>query len=282
MTLHNTTLLIMTLHNITLSFGNNFNLYLFKEIYFFHFKKIWRCENENNKELDNKLCFFSIVDDFKLDNFFHNLELTEMDKNEKQDLKQIASNTVPQSASKEKLDKKKTEINENTEIGYNNKIAESIRSGAQEVKTSKAANKNSDTTTNPKREKILMLPKEQCPIPEPSTKTLNMIQEEALHKSILNEVRRGEYNLEIAPSDLVDFGGQKAFDMTHQLFILQGGTVLLLFDGSKDLDEALPEYHGEKISSAGTFYILHLKSSETKFITLNKYYNIFIYHIVFF
>lgn len=84
--------------------------------------------------------------------------------------------------------------------------------------------------------------------------TSNVIQEEDLRKSILDEIRRGEYNLEIAPSDLVDFGGQKAFDMTHQLFILQEGTVLLLFDGSKDLDEPLPEYPGKNISSAGNLY----------------------------
>lgn len=88
-----------------------------------------------------------------------------------------------------------------------------------------------------------------------SSKTLNVIQDETLRKSILDEVRNGEYNLEIAPSDLVDFGGQKAFDMTHQLFILKEGTVLLLFDGSKDLEEPLPEYPGNNISSAGNLNI---------------------------
>lgn len=87
-----------------------------------------------------------------------------------------------------------------------------------------------------------------------SSKTLNVLQEETLRKSILDDVRNKKYNLEIAPSDLVDFGGQKAFDMTHQLFILQEGTVLLLFDGSKDLNEPLPEYPGQIISSAGTLH----------------------------
>lgn len=88
-----------------------------------------------------------------------------------------------------------------------------------------------------------------------SKKSLNVVQEETLHKSILDEIRNGEYDLEIAPSDVVDFGGQKAFDMTHQLFILQEGTVLLLFDGSKDLNEPLLEYSGKNISSAGNLYI---------------------------
>ncbi|XP_052067165.1 uncharacterized protein LOC127706549 [Mytilus californianus] len=95
--------------------------------------------------------------------------------------------------------------------------------------------------------------------------TSNVLQEDDLRKSILDEIRSGEYNLEIAPSDLVDFGGQKAFDMTHQLFILQEGTVLLLFDGSKDLDEPLPEYPGKKISSADI--LLHWVNSVSTYCT---------------
>jgi hypothetical protein len=29
------------------------------------------------------------------------------------------------------------------------------------------------------------------------------------------QIRKGTYKIEIAPSDLVDFGGQRSFDMTH-------------------------------------------------------------------
>jgi hypothetical protein len=40
-----------------------------------------------------------------------------------------------------------------------------------------------------------------------------------IHEDIKEELRKGNYKVNIAPSDLVDFGGQKSFDMTHQLFI---------------------------------------------------------------
>lgn len=147
-------------------------------------------------------------------------------------LELIDRNTDSQSDIKDKLDITKRLVMQTPTLD-NNAMGESKKSDTKEVKTS-------DSKT--------------------STKALSVIQEEALHKIILDEVRRGEYNLEVAPSDLVDFGGQKAFDMTHQLFIMQKGTVLLLFDGSKDLDKPLPEYHGKNISSAGTFYNLPLKN----------------------
>lgn len=68
-----------------------------------------------------------------------------------------------------------------------------------------------------------------------------------IHNDILEEVRKGEYKVEIAPSDLIDFGGQKAFDMTHQLFITHRGICLLMFDGRKLLNDPLPEYsHGNE------------------------------------
>ncbi|VDI58280.1 Hypothetical predicted protein [Mytilus galloprovincialis] len=107
--------------------------------------------------------------------------------------------------------------------------------------------------------------KEHTPESPVPSKTLNVLQEEELRKSIFDEIRRGEYNVEIAPSDLVDFGGQKAFDMTHQLFIMQEGTVLLLFDGSKDLDEPLPEYPGKNITSADI--LMHWVNSVTTYCT---------------
>lgn len=161
----------------------------------------------------------------KEDGSFHNSELKEIDK------------TNSQSDIKDKLDITKR-VSMQTQKLDDNPFRESKTSDSEISKT-------------------------QSHIPEPSPKALNLIQEEVLHKNILDEVRSGEYNLEVAPSDIVDFGGQKAFDLTHQLFILQKGTALLLFNGSKDLDVALPEYHNMKISSAGNFYMLVLKSSET-------------------
>ncbi|XP_052086079.1 uncharacterized protein LOC127723467 [Mytilus californianus] len=62
-----------------------------------------------------------------------------------------------------------------------------------------------------------------------------------IQEEILEQIRKGEYRMEIAPTDIVDFGGQTAFDMTHQLFIRHRGIVLLMFDGSKDMDTELKE-----------------------------------------
>lgn len=63
-----------------------------------------------------------------------------------------------------------------------------------------------------------------------------------LKSDILEEVRNGRYQIKIAPSDLIDFGGQKSYDMTHQLFIQHGGSFLLMFDGRFGLHEQLQGY----------------------------------------
>lgn len=63
-----------------------------------------------------------------------------------------------------------------------------------------------------------------------------------LKSDIIEEVRNGRYQIKIAPSDLIDFGGQKSYDMTHQLFIQHGGSFLLMFDGRFGLHEQLQGY----------------------------------------
>ncbi|CAC5383011.1 unnamed protein product [Mytilus coruscus] len=64
----------------------------------------------------------------------------------------------------------------------------------------------------------------------------------SIHKDILQQLREGKYKVEIAPSDLVDFGGQRTYDMTHQLFIQHQGTFVLMFDGRYGLHQPLTEY----------------------------------------
>ena len=63
-----------------------------------------------------------------------------------------------------------------------------------------------------------------------------------IHEDIKVELRKGNYKVNIAPSDLVDFGGQKSFDMTHQLFIQHKGEFILMFNGKFDLCDPLLEY----------------------------------------
>ena len=59
----------------------------------------------------------------------------------------------------------------------------------------------------------------------------------SIRDDLYNEIKSGNYKIQIAPSDLVDFGGQRCFDMTHQFFIQKKGSFVLLFDGRNDLWE---------------------------------------------
>jgi hypothetical protein len=68
------------------------------------------------------------------------------------------------------------------------------------------------------------------------------VQKMSIHEKIKDELRKGKYKVNIAPSDLVDFGGQKSFDMTHQLFIQHKGEYILMFNGRLDFCDPLPEY----------------------------------------
>jgi hypothetical protein len=60
--------------------------------------------------------------------------------------------------------------------------------------------------------------------------------------TIQEQIKKGTYKIEIAPSDLVDFGGQRSFDMTHQLFMRRKGTFVLMFNGKIDFSIPLIEY----------------------------------------
>ena len=63
--------------------------------------------------------------------------------------------------------------------------------------------------------------------------------------TIQDQIRKGKYEIYIAPSDLIDFGGQRSFDMTHQLFMRHKGTFVLMFNGTIDLSMKLTEDEGE-------------------------------------
>jgi hypothetical protein len=63
-----------------------------------------------------------------------------------------------------------------------------------------------------------------------------------IQEDIKQEIRKGTYKIEIAPSDLVDFGGQRSFDMTHQLFMRHKGAFVLMFNGRIDFSVPLDEY----------------------------------------
>ena len=89
----------------------------------------------------------------------------------------------------------------------------------------------------------------------PSNKSAELSREAELklftiQDQLLESIKKGEYKMLIAPSDLVDFGGQRSFDMTHQLFIQSKGSFVLMVDGRYNFDIKLKEYPHGNITSA--------------------------------
>lgn len=72
--------------------------------------------------------------------------------------------------------------------------------------------------------------------------TLQRLTSRKIQTNLLEKMRSGNFKRDKVPCDIVDFGGQRAFDTTHQLFIHHRGLILLMFNGSKDLNKNLNEY----------------------------------------
>lgn len=100
------------------------------------------------------------------------------------------------------------------------------------------------------RPKPIVLPKEERIQDEPSNKPdVSKLNHYTVREDILEEVRNGRYIIEIAPSDLVDFGGQRSYDMTHQLFIQHQGSFIIMFNGRYELKKPLKEYPQGDVTS---------------------------------
>ena len=52
---------------------------------------------------------------------------------------------------------------------------------------------------------------------------------------VIDAIKEGKFKQKIVPFDIWDFGGQKEFYMTHQLFFTSRGVFVLMFNGSRDL-----------------------------------------------
>lgn len=82
-----------------------------------------------------------------------------------------------------------------------------------------------------------------------------------LHKLICKAVEEGKYKQMVVPIDIWDFGGQKDYYMTHQLFITSRGIFVLMFNGAIDLHKNMPDLdflpgHFGKPTVAGTIVTL--------------------------
>ncbi|XP_071150481.1 uncharacterized protein [Mytilus edulis] len=68
------------------------------------------------------------------------------------------------------------------------------------------------------------------------------ISEDEIIQLIRSECNKGNYEMVIVPIDLWDFGGQKIYHLTHQLFISSRGTFVLIFNGSQGIYDEIPDY----------------------------------------
>lgn len=59
-----------------------------------------------------------------------------------------------------------------------------------------------------------------------------------IHQLVVEAITDGKYKQTVIPIDIWDFGGQKDYHMTHQLFITSRGIFVLMFNGSIDLKKA--------------------------------------------
>ncbi|VDH98995.1 Hypothetical predicted protein [Mytilus galloprovincialis] len=94
--------------------------------------------------------------------------------------------------------------------------------------------------------------------------TAKDISEEEIIQLIRSECNKGNYEMVIVPIDLWDFGGQKIYHLTHQLFISSRGTFLLIFNGSKGINEEIPDYidlPGCKNQRNTAVYLVHWVNS---------------------
>lgn len=68
----------------------------------------------------------------------------------------------------------------------------------------------------------------------PNTKE---ISDDDIIKLVRSECMKGNYEMTIVPIDLWDFGGQKIYQLTHQLFISSRGTFVLIFNGGERIND---------------------------------------------
>ncbi|VDI74649.1 Hypothetical predicted protein [Mytilus galloprovincialis] len=94
-----------------------------------------------------------------------------------------------------------------------------------------------------------------------------------LHELMVKAVKEGKYKQMVVPIDIWDFGGQKEYHMTHQLFITSRGIFILMFDGSIDIHKHrsdlgfLPGHFGKPTAAV---YLLHWVNSILTFCKRSK------------
>lgn len=74
-----------------------------------------------------------------------------------------------------------------------------------------------------------------------TTKSKTSKTNDKILQFILSECNSGQYKMKAVPIDLWDFGGQKIYYMTHQLFISSRGIFIIIFNGSKSINKEMSD-----------------------------------------
>ena len=84
---------------------------------------------------------------------------------------------------------------------------------------------------------------------------------EKIQELVIEVLKEGKYKQEIVPIDIWDFGGQKDYYMTHQLFITSRGIFVLMFNGSHSIHQHmhdlgfLPGHYGKPTTAGNNAYV---------------------------
>ncbi|CAC5398856.1 unnamed protein product [Mytilus coruscus] len=98
------------------------------------------------------------------------------------------------------------------------------------------------TVTSPKQKKCNIAKPVREKYKEKLLKEVeNELSRDKINEMIITSLKEGKYKQKIIPIDLWDFGGQKDYYMTHQLFITSRGIFVLVFNGSLDLNKDMPD-----------------------------------------
>ncbi|XP_063413910.1 uncharacterized protein LOC134696182 [Mytilus trossulus] len=99
------------------------------------------------------------------------------------------------------------------------------------------------------------------------------MSKDKIHELMIKAVKEGKYKQKIVPIDIWDFGGQKDYHMTHQLFITSRGIFILMFNGSIGIHKpqpdlgSLPGHFGKPTVAV---YLLHWVNSILTFCKRSK------------
>ncbi|CAG2239484.1 unnamed protein product [Mytilus edulis] len=165
-----------------------------------------------------------------------------------------------------------------------------LMTSLEEEEESELTNKASDTSpTGYAKATLSSLPSEQSAAAQslPSTKSSNVphtvkqmekkmrtrMTKEEIRKKMEKVLKSGKYKMKVGRLIFWDFGGQYVYLTTHQTFMTFRALFLVVFDGSKDLHEQVPDvmcFPGQHMTPtpAGNMHVIYTQIMQTGYISM--------------